>query len=205
MSKSIIFVPIAALLLASTSWAEPPAPDYGRPGWYAGVGGGAAWDFLDDAVSDATGTAVELGAGGSFNARGGYRATSWFAFEAMYEGAYGLNVKVLGADAADFDLHSFVGNFKFIVPTWRIHPYLAIGPGAQYGKFNGKGLFDPLDTNRWDFMMRFGFGVDGYITENWLLNLELAPSIRFADYGKIPSETTDNVTLTLSAGIQYRF
>jgi opacity protein-like surface antigen len=206
MSKSIIVIPIAALLMASTGWAEGPAPDYGRPGWYVGVGGGGAWDFLDDAVQDATGSAVEFDGGGTFNARGGYRATSWFAFELMYEGNYNMGVTFLGADVADFDSHSIYGNFKFIVPTWRIHPYLAIGPGAQYGKFNGKGLvFDPFDTNRWDFALRFGLGVDGYITENWLLNLEVAPSIRFADYTNIPSETTDNVSLTFSVGIQYRF
>lgn len=54
-------------------------------------------------------------------------------------------------------------------------------------------------------MLRTAIGLDGYITENWLLNLELAPSIRFADYSNIPSETTDNVTLTVGVGVQYRF
>ena len=35
-------------------------------------------------------------------------------------------------------------------------------------------------------MLRIGLGLDTYITENWIVNLELAPSIRFSDY--LPSE-----------------
>jgi hypothetical protein len=205
MSKRLFAISILMLLMPGSSEAEEPSPDFGRPGWYLGLGGGLGTDFLDDAVEDVTGGNVELSVGGSFNARGGYRVTSWFAFEIMYEGVYGTNIRVSGKDAADFSTHSFVGNLKFILPTWRIHPYIMLGPGAQYGKFNGKGPIDRLDTNRWDFTLRTAIGVDGYITENWLLNLELAPSVRFADYGDIPSEVTDNVTLTFGAGVQYRF
>ena len=67
------------------------------------------------------------------------------------------------------------------------------------------GLLSGLDANRWDLMLRFGIGLDAYVTKHWLLNLELAPSIRFTDYGNIGSESTDNVSLTFSGGIQYRF
>ena len=207
-------MPIAVLLMAGTSWAADPAPNYARSGWYLGVGGGVAFDFLEDAVADKTGGVVDLLAGGSFNARGGYRVTSWFALEIMYEGNYAMAVETLGVEIAEFSAHSFVVNLKFIAPIWRIHPYLAFGPGVQYGNFNGEGMLpgplppldlDTLDTTRWDFTLRTAIGVDAYISENWLLNVELAPSIRFADYGNIPSKTTDNVTLTVSAGVQYRF
>jgi hypothetical protein len=205
MSKILFLTPIAALLIATTGWAEPPKADYGRPGWYAGVGAGGAWDFLEDAVSDATTGIVDLNGTGSFNARGGYRVTSWFALEAMYEGAYRYKTKVIGLDAGDMSTHSLLANFKFILPTWRIHPYIMIGPGAQLANFDGNGPWDNLDTKRWDFVLRTALGVDGYINENWLINLEAAPSIRFADYTKIPSEITDNVSLTVSLGVQYRF
>jgi opacity protein-like surface antigen len=206
MSKSLIVVPIVALLMASTSWADDSKPDYGRPGWFLGISGGTGIAFLDDAIQDNTGGIVEIDAGGSFNARGGYRLASWFALEGMYEGVYSTNVEILGTkSAAERTTHSFVVNLKFILPTWRIHPYIMIGPGAQLGNFDGNGPFDNLDTKRWDFVLRTALGVDGYITENWLLNLEAAPSIRFADYGDIPSEITDNVSLTVSLGVQYRF
>lgn len=122
----------------------------------------------------------------------------------MYEGVYGTEVQVLGMGAADLTTHSLTGNLKLILPTWRVQPYIMLAPGAQYGNFNGKGPLDFLDTARWDFMLRTAIGIDTYITENWLVNLELAPSIRFADYVR-PSETTDNVTLTLGLGVQYRW
>lgn len=205
MSKSLIIVFVAALLMASTSRAERlPTPDYSRPGWYLGVGGGIGIDVLDDAIQDRTGGVVELSVGGSFNVRGGYRVTSWLAFEIMYEGVYGTEVQVSGMGAADLTTHSLTGNLKLILPTWRVQPYIMLAPGAQYGNFNGKGPLDFLDTARWDFMLRTAIGIDAYITENWLVNLELAPSIRFADYVR-PSETTDNVTLTLGLGVQYRW
>jgi len=62
-----------------------------------------------------------------------------------------------------------------------------------------------LDTSRWDLVLRICLGLDAYLTEHWLVNVELAPSIRFTDYGDIPSQSTDNASLTLSGGIQYRF
>ncbi len=39
----------------------------------------------------------------------------------------------------------------------------------------------------------------------WVINVEIAPSIRFADYSNIPSEMTDNFSLTVGLGLQYRF
>ena len=88
MSRSLIVISISALLMASTSWAEKAEADYGRPGWYLGAGVGVGVPFLDEVVKDATNQTAALGAGGSFNARGGYRVASWFAVEAMYEGVY---------------------------------------------------------------------------------------------------------------------
>jgi len=206
MSRTLIAIPIAVLLMATTSWAADPAPDYARPGWYLGVGVGTGIPFLEGFLPDEVSGVVEFNPGASFNARGGYRLTSWLAVEALYEGVYGSNIEVLGmATAARRTTHSFVANLKLILPTWRIHPYFMVGPGAQYAVFNDKTPFNRLDLRRWDFTLRTAFGIDAYITENWLVNLELAPSMRFADYGNIPSKQTDNVLLTIGAGVQYRF
>jgi opacity protein-like surface antigen len=201
-----IAISIAALLMAGSAWAEGSKADYGRSGWYVGAGGGVAWDFLSDFVEDQTGGLVTTNAGGTANVRAGYRIWSWFALEAMYEGAYGVNSKLLGVKILDFNTHAVLGNLKFIAPIWRIHPYFALGFGAQYGDadFVDDILF-PYDTNRWDPMMRFGLGLDTYVSENWLVNLELAPGIRFKDWGNLGGQATDNITLTLSAGVQYRF
>ena len=207
MRKSLATaISISALVVAGTAWAEAPKSDYGRSGWYVGAGGGVAWDFLSDFVEEKTLGLVTTSAGGSANARVGYRVWSWFAVEAMYEGAYGVNPELLGVTIADFNTHSVLANLKFIAPIWRIHPYFALGIGAQYGDVDFlDDITNPFDTSRWDPVIRFGLGVDGYFTENWLVNVELAPGIRFRDWGDLGSEATDNVTLTLSAGVQYRF
>jgi opacity protein-like surface antigen len=202
-----VFVLVLVMSFASSASAEKKnlfgTTDWSRPGWYVGGGFGAGWDFLEDLVEENF-PEVEIGTGWSANARAGYRVNSWFATEVLYEGVYDLDLKVdevkIGAST---DLHSIMANFKFILPTWRMHPYLGLGFGAQYGKFDSN--LNILDIERWDFVFRPALGLDSYVTENWLINLELAPSIRFADYGDIPSELTDNVTLTFSAGIQYRF
>jgi opacity protein-like surface antigen len=136
---------------------------------------------------------------------GRHRLLSWLAFEALYEGAYSYDIVVAGATVSSLSTHGLVANTKLIVPTWRLQPYLGLGVGAQYGNFDGDGSLDQLDTSRWDLVLRIGLGLDSYLSEHWIVNLELAPSVRFADYGNIPSESTDNFSLTLSAGIQYRF
>jgi opacity protein-like surface antigen len=200
-SKSLVVIPIAALLMASASSAQDSKPDFGRPGWYLGVGAGGAWDILESAIQDATLGAVEISPTGSFNARGGYRAASWFAFELMYEGIYNLPADFLGENVSNSTMHSFLANFKFIVPTWRIQPYLMVGPGGQLSEIRLGGE----DTSRFDFALRFALGIDGYITEHWLINAEVAPSVSFADWSDIPSEDTDNATVTFGLGLQYRF
>jgi len=192
---------LSVFVIAGTSSAAGPEADYKRPGWFVGVGGGLAVDFLSEAVEDVTGGVVELTDGGTFNARIGYRLNSWFAVEGMYEGMWGIGTKVLDVKVGESSYNGIFGNLKFILPTWRLHPYFALGFGGQQGEFSS----DFLDVDRWDFAMRFPLGLDGYITENWVLNLELAPTIRFTDWGEIPSEATDNVTLTFSVGVQYRF
>ena len=105
MTKLLIagLLAVAGLAIASASSAENSKPDYARSGWYLGVGGGPAFDFLDDAVQDKTAGVVEFTAGGTFNARAGYRATSWFAVELMYEGVYGLGTEVLGVELGKTD------------------------------------------------------------------------------------------------------
>lgn len=192
---------LLASLLASPSWAD----DFDRRGWFVGAGGGVAADFLSTFVKNQTMGLVDIGSTGSANVRGGYRLFSWLALEGMYEGAYGYKTTAAGVEVASFDTHSFLANLKLYLPIWRLQPYLGLGLGAQYGVYDGMGVLDPFDTSRWDLLLRIGLGLDAYLTKHWLLNAELAPSIRFADYANIPSASTDNVSLTFSGGVQYRF
>ena len=90
---------IALVLIMSMVFAGPAAAgDWGRSGWYAGAGGGVGWDFLEEAIEDGVNkkcgdNCIDVGSGGTFNLRGGYRVTSWFAVEGMYEGVYGVSAK----------------------------------------------------------------------------------------------------------------
>jgi opacity protein-like surface antigen len=181
-------------LFGKTTWS--------RPGLYVGGGFGVAWDFLEDPIENVI-PELDIQTGWSANARAGIRATSWFAFEALYEGQYNIKAELDGIEFANSTNHALLANFKFILPSWRLHPYIGIGLGAQYGSF--RYALSPLNLSRWDFALRPSLGLDSYITRNWLVNLEVAPTIRFRDWGVIPSAATDNITLTVSAGLQYRF
>ena len=202
MRIRLLLAPILALAFASPVTAS----EWTRPGWYFGAGGGAGFNFFNKYIEESVPIpVVDIDPAGSANVRGGYRIWSWFALEAMYEGAYDAQINVLDLPFAKLSTHSFLGNLKFILPIMRFQPYLLVGGGAQYGQFRSE-LPAPLDKqNRWDPTLRVGVGLDFYITENWVVDLELAPSIRFKDYSDIPSAGTDNVTMTLSGGVQYRF
>jgi hypothetical protein len=110
-----------------------------------------------------------------------------------------------GSEIANTNFHSLLANLKFILPIKRFQPYIAIGGGAQHGEVAGRGVLAGPKVSGWDPVIRLALGLDLYLTEHWLLNSELAPSVRLTDWGDIPSELTDNVTLTLSFGAQYRF
>ena len=221
---------IALALIASLVFAAPAvAGDWGRSGWYVGAGGGVGWDFLEDLVEDRVNElcgdkCIDLNTGGTFNFRGGYRLTSWFAVEGMYEGVYGISAKTAkdlicddvcnppiaidkGAKFTDLTLHNFLANAKFILPIKRFQPYFLLGLGAQYhtAKLFPDALGDLLETSRTDLVIRPGVGLDFALTESWMLNSELGIPVSFRDYGDIPSATTDNVSLTLSFGLAYRF
>jgi hypothetical protein len=215
----------ASLVFAGTATAQ----DWGRSGWYLGAGGGAGWNFFGQAAASSVndecdGSCVDTDSSGTFNFRGGYRVNSWFAAEAMYEGLYALSMKTSqglicddlcnpsvpipgGAKLTDFDLHNFLVNAKFIAPIKRFQPYFIFGLGAQY---HTTALLPDIvgdlgKTSRTDFVIRPGVGLDVSLTDNWVINTEIGVPVSFRSYSNIPSATTDNVSLTLSFGLAYRF
>jgi opacity protein-like surface antigen len=193
-----------AILFVSMVGTEASADDFDRRGWYVGGGFGVGVDFLSSFLESESGGVVQINPTGSINVRGGYRAYSWLALEAMYEGVYDLSTEIAGTEVSRSSFHSILFNAKFIVPIWRIQPYFIIGGGPQQGSFDGDGVLAGLDAARWDAAIRTGVGLDIYATKSWLVNFELAPSVRFKDY-VLPTISTDNVTLTFTGGVQYRF
>lgn len=204
--RTVVLAALATtLLLAPSAQAEN---DYGRPGWYLGVGFGAGNDFLDSAFEDATGGLIDISTSWSANVRGGYRVWSWMSIEAMYEGVYdiGISETITGSDLAKYTNHTLLVGPKFFIPIKRFQPNLSLAVGAQQQtlkEFIGTPGLD--DVSRWDFAFRAGFGLDFYLTENWVINGDIALTVRVKDYGDIGSAVTDNVALTYGGGVQYRF
>jgi len=205
-SGTLAVIAMASLLLATAGSAEPPQEsDHNRNGWYLGLNGIYSQDFLQDDIEEAFGGELDLSGGGGLNVRGGYRVTSWFAAEAMYQWTTGLDADIEGTSIIfyEFSTHSIMGNFKFLLPYWRFQPYIGIGLGAQKGEihFPGSSVFD---NENWGFLGRPSFGIDWIVTDHWLLNVELAGELAVHDISGTLSDT-DFFGLSVGGGVQYRF
>ena len=99
-------------------------------------------------------------------------------------------------------------NAKFLIPIWRLHPYLYLGIGGQYYDLDASGTFADLgfdfSESGWAFAGRPGVGLDAYITENILVNVELSGVLATSNPSTIP-DIGDMFYMTVGAGLQYRF
>ena len=203
-SVLVAVVVLGAFVISAPVMAEKSSKkNFNQPGPYVAVGFGASFDFLEDLIEEQFPGVVDIESGWSANVRGGYRVASWFAVEVMYEGMYGLDMTLVGQPAVSTDYHGFFVSGKLIAPIGRFQPYFLFGLGTQYAKWEG--TIGILDAGRWDFAIRPALGIDIAATENVALFVELGLPIRFADWSDIVSEVTDNVSMTVGGGIQYRF
>ncbi|MBW1687379.1 MAG: outer membrane beta-barrel protein [Deltaproteobacteria bacterium] len=211
------------LLLPAAALADDDDKDFSRPGFYLGVGGAYGINFFEDMIEDEAekqGFEISVKDTGGVNARVGYRIASWFAVEGMYEWMDNFKIEVdniidldpelqelLGAKV-DYRTHTFTVNAKFLIPTWRLHPYLYLGIGGQYYDLNASATFADLgfdfSESGWAFAGRPGAGLDVYITENILMNVEVAGVLATSNPSTIP-DIGDMFYVTVGAGLQYRF
>jgi opacity protein-like surface antigen len=209
------------LLLPAAALADDDDKDFSRSGFYLGVGGAYGINFFENMIEDAArdaGFEISLKDTGGVNARVGYRVASWFAVEGMYEWMDNFKIEVdgftdpdledlVGAEV-DYRTHTVTVNAKFLIPTWRLHPYLYLGIGAQYYDLDAQATFadNGLDFSEkgWAFAGRPGLGLDAYITENILVNIEVAGVLATANPSTIP-DIGDMFYMTVGAGLQYRF
>jgi len=196
----------AVLMLGSASAsAESRRPDYAHSGFYLGINGIYAVNFFDDA-----GGLVDFDNTAGLNARAGYRFLPWLAAEVLYE--WGNNFQATfprtSLPSVDVTSHTITANLKFLVPVWRAHPYLLIGVGAQdiVAKAEVEG-FEASDS-QWGFATRPAVGVDFYITEHLIANVEVGAAVGIFNLDQTSIEqgrTSAEVYMSFGGGLQYRF
>ena len=186
---------LSCTIIAPAFSQEPT--DYSRSGFYIGIGGLYAIEDFDN-----TGP-LEFDNGPGVNFRLGYRFHPNIAVEAMGErvDAFDLNLSrsgFLGSGKAEINTWTGTVNAKFFALTERFQPYGLLGIGAMRAEAKAKGPGGSAKTDDTDLAFRFGGGVDSYITENWLINLEVS-------YVRPTGDVDDINYYSLGGGIQYRF
>jgi opacity protein-like surface antigen len=163
------------------------AANYGRSGFYLGGGGTYAIEDFNNTAG------LNFKNGPGFNFRLGYRFHPNIAVEAMGERVDAFDLK--GVSGVEINTWTGTLNGKFFALTGRFQPYGLVGIGAMRAQAKVSGFGNTTDT---DFAFRFGGGMDSYLTENWLINVEFS-------YVKPTGDVKDINYFSLGGGIQYRF
>lgn len=171
--------------------------DYAAPGAYIGAGGIYAVELFSQGDRNSTPVAYNKDGGdvdnsGGFYVEAGYRILPNLAVDARYS-----YYNEFDADPGQIDAWSLTANAKGYILTGRFQPYVLVGLGYLAG--NGSGGNQAAVANPGDgFMMRFGGGFDGYITEH----LSMGPEIAYV----MPFGGASNLDMIeISAGLKYKF
>lgn len=230
LSAAVVLVAFAAGQAAAKDATDDDPFD--RRGFYVSAAGVYTNNFFDKEIEkfleDELGAqgSVDIDDSGGINARVGYRAASWFAAELEYEwidrfdvsvgGSLGPGGTPLSGKLYDIEGHTFTLNTRWIVPFWRIQPYLLLGAG--YSLYDvGRGSVAPVleaqsskikieGGNQGAFAGRVGLGLDFYLTQSVVLQTEATALITAKNF-ETPDEGAidDLYYLAFSAGLQYRF
>lgn len=184
------------------------ANDFSRQGWFAGLNLSKGFNFITEAIDAGSGGKLNTQNTWGFDARGGYRFTSWFALEGNVEYMSGFKTDgTLGS--SEIRTNTVTVAPKFILPFWRVQPYALIGIGAQHSHLDFSSdrplLLDDENTSGWNAAMRPALGMDFYITEKFVANLELAAVLVAGKFEDTGMSISDPIYLSVGGGFQYRF
>ena len=205
--RCLWIVVVALWVGAGVAHAES-GPDYGRSGFYIGLGGFYAFEDFDLTTSDlvpslippypaATNPRFDNSAGA--DVRLGYRVAPHLAFEFDYQFHEGYDSTAALPIPLEIDMHLFSLNAKVPVMTGCIQPYGLLGASLMLRNTEvvSPGFPKPFDEDA-GYATRFGAGIDFYASENWALYIE--------GVFVLPVGSVDDTNLgTLGGGIQYRF
>lgn len=186
MKNHMAGVLFGILILAGVQAYGQDSPQYARPGVYIGAGGAYA---IEDFNSN-----LNWGNAPGFNGRLGYRFHPHVAVEAMIERMDAFEPKGFN-NTVKFKTWTGTLNTKVFALTGRFQPYGLVGIGAMRVDRHYSGWSNSHDT---DLAYRVGVGLDSYLTENWLVNVEVS--------NVNPTGDVDGTTYySLGGGIQFRF
>jgi opacity protein-like surface antigen len=151
------------LLVAAPALSQ----DYARPGFYVGadmVGG--SYTEIEDELEDAVPVGIDVDTAIGFDAYAGYRLHPNVALEAEFELLPETDIEASGFGTfAEIETWTLTGNAVVYVLTGRIQPFALIGLGVMQAEVEDTvGL--GVDEDEAGFAVRFGGGVDIYVTEN---------------------------------------
>ena len=202
--KSLLIQLLAVALLCSTAQAG----DFSRKGWYAGLNITKGFNFITEALDAKSNGKLNTGNTWGFNMHGGYRFLSWLSLEANYEFMDAFSTDgTLGN--TDIRTNTVTIGPKFLLPFWRVQPYFLIGIGAQHSRLAFTSdfpvLFESNSGSSWSTAWRPALGIDGYITEKLLANIELGGVFIAGKFENESMSMNDPIYLSIGAGLQYRF
>ena len=185
------------------------ADGYARPGWFVDLGGSYAFHWFPSDFDAAIGARTKTHNTFGVNARAGYRFKSWVAAELQYEWLDGFDNEVGGSTIFELTTHVVTLDAKFLYPGWgRFQPYALVGAGAAIYDVNDRaGLGAGLESTSVGFAGRVGAGLDTYLTENWVLRLEidLVLGTNEIDNALGPGDLSELFYVPIQFGVQYRF
>jgi opacity protein-like surface antigen len=174
-----------------------PDGDYDRNGFYVGGGATLGFDVFEEDVEEALHPAADVEPSFGAIAQLGYRIHPHFSAEAEFEWLDSFNLSVAGEDLFEIETWIVTGNAKGYLLTGSIQPFALVGVGAMKVKEKdtvGAGL----SHSGTDLAMRFGAGVDLYLTQRLVMDLGV-------DY-VIPTGDVKNFDyISVGFALQYRF
>jgi len=226
MKRFLASLGCVSALLLSPGFAA--ADEFDRPGFYLGAGASGGFFMFKDSIEEESLGLVSVEDSWGLNGRLGYRIFSWLAVEAQYERMNGFQLASqvpLVGNLARLTAHTATVNLKLMLPVWRIHPYILLGPGVSLYQFNDSTgglataalsaglpaflavpLLQSQDTEV-ALAGRAGIGFDTYITRSLVFNLEASAvlSTRSLDNPVGIGGLTPLHYISAQAGLQWRF
>ena len=129
----------------------------------------------------------------------------------VYRGYRSVPVAISGK-LYSIEGHTLTANTKWIIPFWRIQPYLLIGGGLAIADVSKGSLADAIvsvggdidDGKNYDPVARGGIGLDLYLTEHILINAQASAVLTTLGNPDI-GDVDDLNYMSFAAGLQYRF